>query len=133
MEEDFKKSTKLVLNMFYYIDEDKLKIIATDKDYDWEQSLVFSSLEEAKFQFGRYLKQLKKDSEVKLRRLIQEEQSLRSSIKRQEAVLLVKDVIYTICKECNGTGEVHSHNPTCWECSGRGTIELASEAINSKR
>jgi len=24
------------------------------------------------------------------------------------------------CKTCDGTGEVHSHNPQCWTCSGRG-------------
>ena len=24
------------------------------------------------------------------------------------------------CEECRGSGEVHSHNPTCWECHGSG-------------
>jgi len=24
------------------------------------------------------------------------------------------------CENCNGTGNVHSHNPECWVCDGRG-------------
>lgn len=24
------------------------------------------------------------------------------------------------CTTCDGTGEVHSHNPTCWDCRGTG-------------
>lgn len=24
------------------------------------------------------------------------------------------------CPVCDGTGEVHSHNPTCWGCKGTG-------------
>lgn len=27
------------------------------------------------------------------------------------------------CKECHGTGEVHSHNPKCWECNGSGYVD----------
>lgn len=26
------------------------------------------------------------------------------------------------CPTCDGTGEVHSHNPKCWDCHGKGTI-----------
>lgn len=30
------------------------------------------------------------------------------------------------CQLCDGTGEVHSHNPICWDCGGTGhrTMEL---------
>lgn len=24
------------------------------------------------------------------------------------------------CETCGGTGEVHSHNPRCWDCHGTG-------------
>ena len=26
------------------------------------------------------------------------------------------------CPTCNGTGNVHSHNPTCWDCGGTGRL-----------
>jgi DnaJ-class molecular chaperone len=26
------------------------------------------------------------------------------------------------CPTCDGTGEVHSHNPKCWECNGKGVV-----------
>lgn len=26
------------------------------------------------------------------------------------------------CPTCDGSGEVHSHNPKCWDCKGRGTV-----------
>lgn len=26
------------------------------------------------------------------------------------------------CQTCRGTGEVHSHNPKCWDCDGKGMI-----------
>jgi DnaJ-class molecular chaperone len=26
------------------------------------------------------------------------------------------------CPTCNGTGEVHSHNPICWDCKGSGRL-----------
>lgn len=26
------------------------------------------------------------------------------------------------CDECDGTGEVHSHNPKCWDCCGFGWV-----------
>ena len=28
-----------------------------------------------------------------------------------------------ICETCDGTGEVHSHNPICWTCGGKGYTE----------
>lgn len=28
--------------------------------------------------------------------------------------------VYRKCKTCDGTGEVHSHNPSCWDCRGTG-------------
>ena len=34
------------------------------------------------------------------------------------------------CKLCDGTGEVHSHNPRCWGCHGTG--HLTSEKQISK-
>lgn len=37
--------------------------------------------------------------------------------------------LHTIdCDTCDGTGEVHSHNPRCWTCRGRGSIEF--ELVN---
>lgn len=27
-----------------------------------------------------------------------------------------------VCKTCDGTGEVHSHNPRCWDCRGGGRV-----------
>jgi DnaJ-class molecular chaperone len=27
------------------------------------------------------------------------------------------------CEVCDGEGEVHSHNPICWECRGYGYVE----------
>lgn len=34
------------------------------------------------------------------------------------------------CPTCDGTGEVHSHNPICWTCRGNGetTLERAGRA-----
>ena len=26
------------------------------------------------------------------------------------------------CETCAGTGEVHSHNPVCWDCHGGGKV-----------
>ena len=26
------------------------------------------------------------------------------------------------CNNCDGTGKVHSHNPLCWVCGGRGFV-----------
>lgn len=26
------------------------------------------------------------------------------------------------CPSCDGTGEVHSHNPKCWSCRGTGLV-----------
>lgn len=26
------------------------------------------------------------------------------------------------CSTCDGTGEVHSHNPICWTCRGKGVV-----------
>lgn len=33
------------------------------------------------------------------------------------------------CPTCDGTGEVHSHNPICWTCQGSGetTLEKAAQ------
>jgi hypothetical protein len=28
------------------------------------------------------------------------------------------------CATCDGTGEVHSHNPRCWDCQGKGFIPV---------
>lgn len=30
------------------------------------------------------------------------------------------------CVTCNGTGEVHSHNPRCWDCHGSGKTNKAT-------
>lgn len=27
------------------------------------------------------------------------------------------------CKTCDGSGEVHSHNPNCWDCDGTGELK----------
>lgn len=27
------------------------------------------------------------------------------------------------CKTCDGSGEVHSHNPRCWTCDGTGRVK----------
>lgn len=42
---------------------------------------------------------------------------------------MTKDALVT-CPTCDGTGEVHSHNPRCWDCSGQGkvTAKVAREA-----
>ena len=37
------------------------------------------------------------------------------------------------CECCNGTGEVHSHNPTCWECSGNGSHTITDYANRESR
>lgn len=29
------------------------------------------------------------------------------------------------CPTCMGTGEVHSHNPRCWDCHGIGEVAAA--------
>lgn len=26
------------------------------------------------------------------------------------------------CPDCDGTGQVHSHNPKCWSCNGKGKV-----------
>lgn len=28
------------------------------------------------------------------------------------------------CKTCDGSGEVHSHNSTCWNCNGDGRVNI---------
>jgi hypothetical protein len=33
---------------------------------------------------------------------------------------------YIKCETCGGSGEVHSHNPRCWDCNGRGVVRIAS-------
>ncbi len=35
--------------------------------------------------------------------------------------MLAKDGL-ELCDTCDGTGEVHSHNPTCWTCDGSGAL-----------
>jgi DnaJ-class molecular chaperone len=39
------------------------------------------------------------------------------------------------CPTCDGTGEVHSHNPKCWTCRGRGVVESdkAEDARESEK
>lgn len=40
------------------------------------------------------------------------------------------DNILVKCPTCDGTGDVHSHNPRCWDCGGTGrtTAKMAKEA-----
>lgn len=39
------------------------------------------------------------------------------------------------CPTCDGTGEVHSHNPKCWDCRGTGSVsdEKAEELRESEK
>ena len=37
------------------------------------------------------------------------------------------------CETCNGTGAVHSHNPTCWDCRGTGKILVKKEDKKLKK
>lgn len=37
------------------------------------------------------------------------------------------------CDECDGSGEVHSHNPRCWECRGKGKIPKSQYEARKKR
>lgn len=30
------------------------------------------------------------------------------------------------CLTCDGTGEVHSHNPKCWSCNGTGKTDRST-------
>ncbi len=32
------------------------------------------------------------------------------------------------CPTCDGTGEVHSHNPRCWSCHGIGEVSIGDAA-----
>lgn len=36
--------------------------------------------------------------------------------------LTIENPLATECVTCDGTGEVHSHNPKCWDCRGQGFI-----------
>ena len=29
---------------------------------------------------------------------------------------------YEVCKECDGSGQIHSHNPKCYDCNGKGKV-----------
>ncbi len=33
------------------------------------------------------------------------------------------------CPTCGGTGDVHSHNPICWDCEGGKVTELRRTKI----
>lgn len=36
------------------------------------------------------------------------------------------------CPTCDGTGEVHSHNPICWTCKGSGEVN-SDRAAKARR
>lgn len=44
-----------------------------------------------------------------------------------------KTVEMVECDVCDGSGEVHSHNPICWECHGRGEIPKSQYESRKKR
>ncbi len=37
------------------------------------------------------------------------------------------------CSTCDGSGEVHSHNPICWECHGKGWVILLTPLQMAKQ
>jgi DnaJ-class molecular chaperone len=37
--------------------------------------------------------------------------------------------VWCDCPTCDGTGEVHSHNPKCWDCDGK---KVVIESIANK-
>ncbi len=37
------------------------------------------------------------------------------------------------CDTCGGGGEVHSHNPICWTCHGRGKIPKSEHDLRVKQ
>ena len=37
------------------------------------------------------------------------------------------------CDNCDGTGEVHSHNPRCWVCHGSGKKTLPKITLGDKK
>lgn len=41
----------------------------------------------------------------------------------------------TTCRECGGSGEVHSHNPKCYGCNGMGEVvhKICDECHNKER
>lgn len=42
----------------------------------------------------------------------------------QEAQIIGREFDLRCCETCDGTGEVHSHNPICWTCHGKGFIKV---------
>ncbi len=36
------------------------------------------------------------------------------------------------CESCDGTGEIHSHNPKCMSCSGTGKVRDENEALDAE-
>ena len=36
-----------------------------------------------------------------------------------------------ICPSCDGSGEIHSHNPKCWDCNGTGIVS-SEKAVEIK-
>lgn len=115
--------------MFYYIDEERLKIIAVKEANDWDKKQFFKTIEEASFSFHRFLRKSKIENETKLSNLVWEERKLRQRIQDQGDLLKEKDKVYSICKDCGGEGEWHGHKTeTCYACKGTGTILV--EAAN---
>ncbi len=48
-----------------------------------------------------------------------------STEEADEVRRLLRSGLYTLletCRTCGGSGEVHSHNPKCWGCSGLGYV-----------
>ncbi len=40
----------------------------------------------------------------------------------REEILAIAPELRAPCPSCLGTGEVHSHNPRCWDCHGIGEV-----------
>lgn len=64
-------------------------------------------------------------AEDRLKKLEQQASELRELMAEAQATAKYK------CVCCGGTGEVHSHNPKCWDCKGTGvtTREKAEAEI----
>lgn len=44
---------------------------------------------------------------------------------------VTKSLFMETCPTCDGTGEVHSHNPKCWECRGKGKVMTKNESVDT--
>lgn len=64
----------------------------------------------------------------RLRKLYQSEEVKKPNETFEEYLVNVHH--FVVCKTCDGTGLVHSHNNKCWDCHGIGVVNNENQPVS---